>query len=687
MDIPESIVRVPVVGNLLRVVLDSRDSGSVPDARELPNLRAVVEATVPYIEGGEHDLYIMDRFVFHTNQVGEIVNPASPDDAPEVPATTGNGPEFLYQVQLLWDGQTEKQKNLFLWRATAAESLNLGRVINAPTPEDIPRWMQAMVEVADARQEISGWRDDVELMHGEVVELTAGNVLNDDIVSDVLGWSSQKIDDEKANKTHNHSAGQITSGTLASARLPAASTTARGAVELATEAESVAGENTRAVTGLGVLAVVKDRAVVADPEDYGVNVTGANAETEFQAMVTSLPAGSEIRMRPGQTVKLASEVVLDRPLTVTGGTIIPAAGTKTLTVGSDDVTIEGVKFAGTRTGTPAVGEYFISSDATSPDTYRGVKIRDNTLEGMNHSGIWVTGLTDFEISGNRISQAEYAGIMGLSVRNGRVSGNKIYDLHQGGSLVNSYGVAISDSLNTRAARSEHVVVDGNHVDGVPDWTALDTHSGFDIKFLNNTTLNCRNGVAVTAGNAERTTAPEACYVAGNYIEKGNANSESAAIVFTGKTGGELPDRITYGMIGTNTIIGYEKDLIYNLYDPNRMVIQPQVFDGAWSGRFSPVHPTWRELTFNVTIPVTSSPSGSVEYTFPAGYFAPGVNPQVQVTRSGTSNADYIVFESAPTPTSVRIWAYHAQGTAATASIVARVTVTQVSPTALGIPRP
>lgn len=61
----------------------------------------------------------------------------------------------------------------------------------------------------------------------------------------------------KADISHVHTAEDITSGTLAVARLPAASTSARGGVQLATTAETTAGTNsTKAVTPAGMAARV-----------------------------------------------------------------------------------------------------------------------------------------------------------------------------------------------------------------------------------------------------------------------------------------------------------------------------------------------------------------------------------------------------------------------------------------------
>lgn len=93
----------------------------------------------------------------------------------------------------------------------------------------------------------------------------------------------------KANAQHVHTAEDITAGTLAAARLPAASTSARGGVQLATNAETTAGTNTtKAVTPAGLKAKV-------DPLDARVSVVeaGQGGSSLTNVMVTKgAPTGS-----------------------------------------------------------------------------------------------------------------------------------------------------------------------------------------------------------------------------------------------------------------------------------------------------------------------------------------------------------------------------------------------------------
>lgn len=77
----------------------------------------------------------------------------------------------------------------------------------------------------------------------------------------------------KANTSHTHATGDVTSGTFAAARLPAATETAIGAVELATTSEATTGtDTTRAVTAAGVKAVADTKAALV----HGHALTDAN---------------------------------------------------------------------------------------------------------------------------------------------------------------------------------------------------------------------------------------------------------------------------------------------------------------------------------------------------------------------------------------------------------------------------
>lgn len=91
------------------------------------------------------------------------------------------------------------------------------------------------------------------------------NVDNTSDANKPVSTATQTALDGKANTSHVHSGADITSGTVAADRLPVASETASGVVELATVEEAETGtDSTRAVTAAGVKAAI-DTAVEAIP--------------------------------------------------------------------------------------------------------------------------------------------------------------------------------------------------------------------------------------------------------------------------------------------------------------------------------------------------------------------------------------------------------------------------------------
>lgn len=86
-----------------------------------------------------------------------------------------------------------------------------------------------------------------------VAETTTGT----DTARAVTPAGVKAVGDTKAPLSHTHNASDINAGTLAAARLPQATETAIGALEVATAAEVATGtDNTRAVTPAGQMATV-----------------------------------------------------------------------------------------------------------------------------------------------------------------------------------------------------------------------------------------------------------------------------------------------------------------------------------------------------------------------------------------------------------------------------------------------
>ena len=95
--------------------------------------------------------------------------------------------------------------------------------------------------------------------------------------------------------SHTHSASDVTSGTFDSARLPAATETAQGAVELATTAEALTGtDTTRAVTPAGVKAVADTKAASSHTHAASDITSGTLDAARLPAATTSAQGAVEL---------------------------------------------------------------------------------------------------------------------------------------------------------------------------------------------------------------------------------------------------------------------------------------------------------------------------------------------------------------------------------------------------------
>lgn len=469
--------------------------------------------------------------------------------------------------------------------------------------------------------------------------------------------------------------------------LPAASTTAKGIVELATTAETTTGTDaTRAVTPAGVKAVVDAipgattdfRAI--NPASYGVPTDGTTpANTAFQTMLTTIPAGSVVAIPPGQRFNFTGPVQLSKQVTIRGGEFLVNATGSTFVINSHDVTLDGLKILGPGGSTVVAGQYFITTTGTTSTRWQRTKIVNCVMSGTQGSFMWLDWLVDFLIEGNHLSNGQYAGIMLLSPKQGVVRGNVVRTLKQGGSLINSYGIAATDIVNTAAARAENVLIEGNFVADVPGWKGIDTHGGKGIQAIGNRVYGCRTAISFTTGNDDRLMPPEDGIITDNIVDLGTSPNQNAAIVLNGKTGGPYPDRFATGVIGNNVVIGYTTDLDLQYYRKEKVIVEPQAHDG--STRRSPSQQAFR--TFGEATTVTKAAGttvGTRVVTFPAGLFSSP--PIVSVTKASGAGAAFIPYADAITATSVTVSVYHATGSSA-GDYTIPINILAIQPAALG----
>ena len=175
----------------------------------------------------------------------------------------------------------------------------------------------------------------------------------------------------------------------------------------------------------------------------------------------------------------------------------------------------------------------------------GLVVRDCTITDIGYAGIMGVSLTDSQIVGNTVQR------IGMRLANGD----------------NAYGIAISNYSGEPV--SSDVKVDGNTVEDVPTWHALDTHSGLRVAFTNNTVRRASRGLFITDGTGSRATD---ITVAGNQIFSPSPVTYNLIpitlyavnrVSFTGNVisgwGGQSPTAAMpyydYGSLSTGVIVG------------------------------------------------------------------------------------------------------------------------------------
>lgn len=404
-------------------------------------------------------------------------------------------------------------------------------------------------------------------------------------------------------------------------------------------------------------------------------------QDDIQAIIDSAEPYATITSTSGGSYKINAPLTLTKPVQLEEINFNANNDGSTISIESDDVRIKNVNITGRGTAAGVIHDQrFITSTGASGNQILNTVIDGCHLKGCQGSHMWLDWMKNFVIKDNIIENGHYAGVMMISPRDGFIHNNIVKNLVQGGELVNSYGITVTDTGNTRADRAENIVIDSNIIDGVLNWEGIDTHGGKNIQVVNNTIKNCRTPIAITTGNVNRVTPPEQCIVANNYVERGNAGTETAGIVFNGKSGGSLPDRYCSGTIGHNVIKGFTKDLILDYFVKEEMTVAPQTFDG--SQRRSPSQHPYRVWCANTTV-VTTSGSGVRELVFPSGFFS--APPIVQITKATPTGAKLVAYTTNISKDRVDIGLYDPTGGVGNADVLVAVTAIQTGSTGNGIP--
>ena len=202
-------------------------------------------------------------------------------------------------------------------------------------------------------------------------------------------------------------------------------------------------------------------------------------------------------------------LIVRKPIILAGaGTLCFKQGPG-LRIATDNFSINGLTLVGPQSDLYSLSEValFISGEfhAGSPPHFLSkLSIENVRIRSWGGYGIYFAYVDGFRVAKNEIDNIGYAGVGGISVRNGVIDSNSVHRIGAVGDPDNnSYGVFVSRSTSDAGdlvsqPRSMNVVISKNFVDGVPTWEALDTHAGNNIQFIENTTTNSNVGVAAVS---------------------------------------------------------------------------------------------------------------------------------------------------------------------------------------------
>ena len=286
----------------------------------------------------------------------------------------------------------------------------------------------------------------------------------------------------------------------------------------------------------------------------------------LQAAIDAAGDGSTLTITRPWT--LTAPVSVAKPLTIrgAGNGAVKAADSRQngVEVTASNVVLDALRITGAGGTTSATQRLVNVMGAGANTPVTGFEMRACNLSGSSYSGLWLEYVQDFSIQGGIYADHAYAGVMGMSVRFGLVEGVTVRNIIQPGSLLNSYGIALSRWSNktlTDAPHSTDVHVRGCTIDGVPKWEGIDTHGGRRLIIQGNTVRRCAVGVAMVPcpdETGQNRYAPQGVHVLDNIIDSGVTDGTAKqGIQLVGCTS-DVSTVLDYasGAIARNTIIGH-----------------------------------------------------------------------------------------------------------------------------------
>ena len=220
----------------------------------------------------------------------------------------------------------------------------------------------------------------------------------------------------------------------------------------------------------------------------------------LQSLIDTAPAGSTLNLT-GCT--FTTPGIVNKALTIIGGTVHVGASTRAVTVAASSVTLDGLTITGPQHA--AFNSYEVGAYVGS--SISNLTIKNCKISNFGLAGMWLDHVATLQIYHNTVYDVAYAGVMVLSGVGGTISSNLVQRVGVGATGLpegtDAYGIALSQLNPATDPPTTHFTVSGNTVTDVPSWHAFDTHSGQRIVWTGNTARNSRSGFYITGSATAR----------------------------------------------------------------------------------------------------------------------------------------------------------------------------------------
>lgn len=306
--------------------------------------------------------------------------------------------------------------------------------------------------------------------------------------------------------------------------------------------------------------------------EHGVIADGVTDDSQaLKAVFANAAPYDTVVLPAGKTVLVAQIVTMTKPVHLTGGKIASTVSGPALWLRTGNIRITDISLVGAGADTFDGNAALIRANGTAAAPFKNLRFERVATSDSPSSCFRIEYAEDVQLIDVKAQNFAYMGIQLSSVNGAIVERSLVSDsTHKAGP--NSYGISVSDSLNTLEARSRNVLIHGNTVRNLKDWVGIETHGGYNVQILSNTLIGCAAGIAIVTGASTRIAPPERGLIANNYVEWTGANLQRGGVRLFGKD----DSVVASGVITGNTVVGYTEPVRAWSYDPAKTVLGQNV---------------------------------------------------------------------------------------------------------------